>query len=278
MDENTRNEEIKKLEDKLSYLQEWIDRLKEANKVAQEVQQQIELVRWKIGVLKNLPPEADEIPFDPPKAEKDLDYTKSAIRQIPTYDRSALTNSTATTVSGTTDYYNFVTRIGDLNTQNAITFSGEFIEQYHSMQRSQDRQRMVRQMVEKLGNPQTVNRFDKAVDAFSLYKTGVGDRTSTALQIRTLLDGVQGTLFEKARNHAKENMTWGKMGSRLARIQPNSEDYNQFIMQYDVRSRLYSRLSDIGKDREGGSVTNLEYIWPQVVDHLYVTLSLLGLR
>ena len=133
-------------------------------------------------------------------------------------------------------------------------------------------------MIERLGNPNTIERFEKAVHAYSTYKSGIGERTSAANTIRNLIAGVQGTLFEKSRKQPKENMTWGKMGSRLARIVPNSENYPEFIRQNEVRTRLISSLSDIVKDREGGAATNLDFVWTRVLDHLFVTLSLLGLR
>lgn len=278
MNENTRKEEIKNLEAKLAHLVDWINGLKDANKIVPEVQQQIELVQWQLEVLKNTPDEAEEIPFTPPSAEKSYLHTKSVLPLIPKYEVGNIINSTSGTVSSSTDYYNYVSQVGDLGTPKAFEFSGRFTVLYQNIQQTQDRQSLVKQMIEKLENPSTVERYDRAVNAYSMYKSEIGERTSAAMEIRTLLDGVQGTLFEKAKKQPKENMTWGKMGSRLAGIVPDSENYKNFIYQYEIRSKLISRLSDIGKDREGGAATNLEFVWTQVLDHLYITLSLLGLR
>ena len=266
------------MEAKLAHLLEWVNGLKDANRIAPEVQQQIELVQWQLEVLKNAPDEAEEIPFNPPSAEKSYLLTKSVLPLIPKYDLGSMVNSTSGTVSSSSDYYSYVTRVGDLGTPIAFEFSGRFTGLYQNIQQTQDRQSLVKQMIEKLKNSNTVERYDRALNAYSMCKSEVGDRTSAAMAIRTLLDGVQGTLFEKARNQPKENMTWEKMGGRLANIVPDSENYKELIQQEEVRSKLISRLSDIGKDREGGAATNLEFIWTQVLDHLYVTLSLLGLR
>jgi len=189
-----------------------------------------------------------------------------------------MVNSTSGTVSSSTDYYSFVSRIGDLGTSNTVEYSGKYVSLYQDIQQTQDRQNLVRQMIEKLDNPNTLERFDRAVTAYSLYKTGIEERTSTAMTIRTLMDGVQGALFEKARKQPKENMRWEKMGSRLAGIVSSSGNYRNFMFQNQVRSQLISRLSDIGKDREGGAATNLGFVWTQVLDHLFVSLSLLGFR
>ena len=59
---------------------------------------------------------------------------------------------------------------------------------------------------------------------------------------------------------------------------PHSENYSEIVKQREIRSKLISRLSDIGKDREGGAATNLDFLWTQVLGHLFITLSLLGFR
>ena len=46
------------------------------------------------------------------------------------------------------------------------------------------------------------------------------------------------------------------------------------LRQKDVRGSLISRLSTVLKDREGGSLTNLDDLWIQVLDHIYVVLEL----
>lgn len=278
MDEKTRKEEIRNLEAELAHLLEWINGLKDANKAIHEIQKKIELTQWKLDVLKNTPEEAEEIPFNPPSAEKDYLYTKSVLPLIPKYNLGNMMNLTSGTVSSSSDYYNYVVRVSDLGTPVVFEFSQKFAASYQNIQQTQDRQSLVKQMIEKLGNSNTVERYDRAVNLYSLYKSGVGERTSAAMEIRTLLDGIQGTLFEKARNQIKEDMTWEKMGSRFAELKPDSENYREFIRQSEVRSKLISSLSDIGKDRKSGAATNLEFVWTQVLDHLFVTLSLLGLR
>ena len=278
MDEKTRKEEIKNLEAELAHLSEWMDGLKEANKAIPEVQKQIELIQWKLDVLKNTPEDADEIPFNPPSAEASYLRTKANLPLMPKYNLGNIANSTSGTISSSSDYYSYVTRIGDLQAPKAFEFSKTYTGLYQNIQQTQHRQTIVKQMIERLGNPNTIERYDIAFNAYSIFKSGIGERTSAAMAIRTLLDGVQGTLFTKARKQAKENMTWEKMGNRLAGITPSSDNHKDFILQYAKRSRLISSLSDIGKDREGGAATNLDHIWTQVLDHLFVTLSLLGLR
>src|SRR5688572_13539363 len=126
MDENIHKDEIKNLEAKLAHLLEWMNGLKDANKIVSEVQQQIELVQWQLEVLKNAPDEAEEIPFKPPSAEKSYLYTKSVLPLMPKYDAGNMLNSTSGTVSSSSDYYNYVVRVGDLGTPAVFEFSQKF--------------------------------------------------------------------------------------------------------------------------------------------------------
>ena len=134
MNENTHKEEIKNLEAKLTHLLEWMKGLRDANKIAPEVQQQIELVQWQLEVLRNSPDEAEEIPFNPPSAEQSYLYTKSILPLIPKYDIGGMVNSTSGTISSSSDYYGYVTRVGDLGTSIAFEFSGKFAGLYQNIQ------------------------------------------------------------------------------------------------------------------------------------------------
>ena len=108
-----------------------------------------------------------------------------------------------------------------------------------------------------------------------MFKAGTTPKTSTAVEIRTLIDGVKGDLFNLARKWQKENMSWEEMVERLARGEIEKQE---LLDQKKVHSSLISRLSDVLKDREGGSITNIENIWIQVLDHLYVLLNLIVLN
>jgi hypothetical protein len=91
--------------------------------------------------------------------------------------------------------------------------------------------------------------------------------------MRNLLDGIRGDLFKLARKWPKENMTWQKMAERLAKGGSTGVECQELIRQERNRSSLISRLSDILKDRETGSLTNLDNVWTQVMDHIYTVLA-----
>jgi hypothetical protein len=92
--------------------------------------------------------------------------------------------------------------------------------------------------------------------------------------MRTLLDGIKGDLFEKARNMAKENMTWERMAGRLSKGKSGGPEEKELVDQESERERLIECLSKVAKDREGGSRTDIDTLWTQILDHIYVVLTL----
>ena len=71
-------------------------------------------------------------------------------------------------------------------------------------------------------------------------------------------------------------MNWSNMSARLAINGGNGHEHMLLFNQERVHSSLLSRLAEVLKDREGGSVTNLDSIWTEILDHLYTVLGLLA--
>jgi hypothetical protein len=72
---------------------------------------------------------------------------------MPEYDSNSLMNATAVSASGTQSVYEYVARVGDLGTPEAVKYSEKYTGLYHELQASQDRTRVVRDLVGKLNNP-----------------------------------------------------------------------------------------------------------------------------
>jgi hypothetical protein len=266
-----------KLEAKSEYLKEWIERYKGAQEVVQYVQTNLDTTEWELQALNNRPDEADEIPLADlyTKFDRDYDYLTSALPMMPQYSPDAFLNSTAVSTSGSASVYEYVARVGDMGVPAAQAYSRKYTAIYHELQAAQARPKAIRDLLGKLGNPQTQERFDRALMAYSAAQSGTGERTTAALEMRTLLDGIKGDLFKKARRRPKENMSWSEMAARLAKGIPRGTEQQELADQELVRTSLISRLSDIAKDREGGSLTNLDNLWTQISDHIYIVLSLI---
>jgi hypothetical protein len=277
---STESDDIKALEAKHEYLKEWLDRYRKAQYILPHVQMQLDITEWELNALSNRPEEASEIPSGglTSRWNRDNDYLTDALPLMPDYDVRVLINSTAFTTEGSASVYEYVARVGDLGTPNAITYSNEYTTSYRVLQASQERPKAIRQLLEQFRNEQTLERFDRASKAYLATKSGVGERTAAALEMRTFLDGVKGDLFAKARQQPNENMHWARMAERLAINGPSGIECQVLLSQASIHSSLINRLSQVAKDREGQSVTNLDNIWTQMVDFAYTVLGLIDFR
>jgi len=270
---------LEKLREKRDYLKLWLERIKNAQEVVPVVHQTLEQTEWEIDALENAPVEADEITVVDlsDTIDRELHYWKIHVPIPPPYDVKAVSSSSAISTSATACIYEFVSRVGDLETPATVEYSGMYTVSYQELQQKQDRVSEVRRLIDMLGNPQTLERFERALASYHAAESSTGQRTSAAIEMRTLLDGIQGDLFEKARDHPGENMVWSTMAERLTKGEQGGVEEAELRGIQVSRSSLIDRLSRIGKDREGGSVTDLGHIWTQLLDHLYAVLSLVEL-
>jgi len=202
-------EAMKGLEAKRDYFREWLKRCGKAQESAPSIQQALEITEWELEALTNRPDEADEIQLGDLEArfEREYDHVAQTLPMMPEYDPGAIPTLTAVTTSGSASTYVYVTRVGGLGTQKAKDYADKYTITYRELQEAQSRPKEVEALLQKLGGSQTLERFSSAQKACSMSKSGIGARTAAALEMRTLLDGVKGDLFEKARRRQGENMT-----------------------------------------------------------------------
>lgn len=267
----------KYLRDQKEHLTTWLSRAENIQNAVPIIQSILEVTEWEIEALDNSTAEADEIPLAglTAKLERDYDYMINALPLPPDYDPIILSNTTAVLAAGSANVYDHVTRVGDLGTPDASTYALKFGAQYRDLLERHSRPQTVRDLLAKLRNPQTLQRFDRAFQAYMVAKSGVGKRTTAAAEMRTLLDGIKGDMFEIARRSPNENMTWGILAKRLSKGSNDGPEYQELIDQGIERSRLISRLSDVLKDREGGAITDLDNVWTLLLDHIFIVLGLI---
>jgi hypothetical protein len=272
------SDEAKKLEANRDYLAQWLERHKKAQFVAPYIQMNLEITEWEIQALANRPDEASEIPLTGLSArfDRDRNYLSNVLPMMPEYEPHELVNSTAVWTSGSASVYEYVTRVGELGTPNALAYSQKYTLSYNELQNAQARPNEVRALIERLNSPQTLQRFDRALSAHYAARSGTGQRTAAASEMRTLLDGLQGDLFARARKWKKENMTWATMAERLSKGKSGQTEQQELANQEAARTRLISQLSDVLKNREGSSSMNLDNLWAQVLDHIYIVLGLIN--
>lgn len=271
-------ESLEKLKAKKRHLEEWLRNHKSADEVAAEVQKNLDFTNWQIDALEGSPDEADEIPRPDLTQTLDSDsaYLSQVLPPMPPYDMKRVVAASAFTSSGTIPIYQYVSRVGDLGTEDSIRYSTRVTVAFQELQQTYDRPGEIRELLAKLGNPGTLDRFDAALRSLYAYKRGTANRASPAIDMRTLIDGAKGDLYERARMHPKEGISWQTMSARLALGGEASEQYTQLLAIENTHSSLVSRLSDIAKDREAGSATSIDNVWAELQDYLVSLLRLLS--
>jgi hypothetical protein len=271
---------LNKLYWKAEYLESWLEKFKSAEDVAPEVQKNLEFTRWQIEAVEACPDESSEVPFPnlTITLDSDIKHLETALPLIPTYDKEQILGSTSFTASGTASIFDFTVRVGDLGTEDAEEYSGKFTIAFQELQKKYDRPNEVRELIERTKNPNTLERFDAARECYESYQIDNSQRTAVAVNMRNLIDGVKGDLFKAAQQQPKENMTWSSMANRIARGGPDGPQAAELLGQEEKHSALVTRLSDVLKDREAGSFTNIDYLWSDVLDYLVAVLGLVDVK
>jgi len=270
---------LDRLRRKRKYLGDWLAGHASAEDIAGSVKEALDFTEWQIEAIETRPVEAAEIPFPDlvDTLDSDMEHLESALPMIPTYDPEMVLGSSALTSASTVDIFDFAGRIGDLGTEDASAYSGKIRMRFYDLQEKYDKPSELRKLLERLENSNTLERFDNALSNYQAYSRGSVDRASVATSLRTLIDGVKGDLWEAARQHAGENMTWQIIVRRLVRGGPQGPQARE-LMQHERRhSALVSRLSDVLKDREAGSVTDIDALWSDVQGYLFTLLGLVDI-
>lgn len=269
------SDEIKPLRKIQAYLAEWLAKFRKAQELVPFVQRNLEITEWELNVFENSPAESDEIarPDLTEAYEQRLIHIESAIPDLPEFDPSQFVSTLAYTTSSSSDVFTYVSRVGDLDTPDAVDFSRQYTAEYDQIQKKQDREAEVGKLIIERTSPGSHERFERAKVALAAERAQVAERTATGNEVRNLLLGLKGDLFEKARKWDKENMTWPVMARRLAKGGEDSDEATELTNQGHVHAALLDRLASVAKDREVGSLTNLDFIWTETLDHLFVVLS-----
>jgi hypothetical protein len=271
------SDDIEKLEERKAYLEEVKSSYLKAQTVLPIIQQNIDLTDWQIRAYKNLPPESAEVPKPSRKYELEAEnqYLRGLYKVLSIPSEQQLFLSTSVAISGGTIDFNYVNRIKDLGTPSALEYGSAFILEYNQLQDVQQRPQQVRALLIKINSKDLSNRFDSAHQSYLAFRSGSEKRTAAANEVRNLLLGLKGELWKLARQFPKENMTWNTMSARLATNGGGGTEHVILNAQDSVHSSLLDRLADVLKDREGGSITNLDSIWVETLDHLYTVLGLI---
>lgn len=262
---------------KREYLKTFLDKLSKAQEISPQIYKELDITNWEIDMLSNRPDEAAEIP-DKEMREHfsiEMQYLHQALPMIPDYDARMISSSDGISTAGTAISYGYAAHVGDIRTPKAFEFSGHFTAQYQEIQKKYDRPKEIRNLLLRLPSRDNLTRFDSAKVSYIQYKAGIGKKTSAANEMRNFVNGLKGDLFQLVFKE-NENKSWHEMTKRLSKDDPSGYVFREILNQEKPHSDLLSGLADILKDREGGSLTDLDHIWTKILDHTYILLKLIG--
>lgn len=263
--------------DTRDYLKKWIENCQKANEMLPGVQRSYELIDWQCDALSKLP-ESKRRSLDESSISfftRNYGEIRNALPMIPTYNPQTITLCGTLAVSGASATFDHISKIYDPSDTSFAVFYESQAQNYHRIQQSQNRLEEVRVLLRCQFPDGVMRQYEVTISAYYVAKSGIGEHAVAAGEMRTLLDKVKGELWNKARSHPEENMTWEKMTTRLRPISRNSVFHTQLMDQEKIRSHLYEILSLIFKRREGDSTRNIDDIWMMVLDHLFVVCNCL---
>lgn len=278
MNKEDKDKTIKILEDKQKHLTECLGDVNKVNAAVPDIKKNLDMTEWSLRSIKEFPEEAINLLPDelPEMIQKDWLFTQTALPRITGYDNTGfITDSTSVTTSGTLFIFEGVSGVANLGRPELVSFSEEMANSYRDLQAKQNRASDARHLLENFHNTQCLERFNRAETAYESSRAGTASRREAALEIRTFIDGMKGALFELARTHPGEDVTWERMAERLAKNGAGGTEYYELVNAKIMRSKLIDHLSTIAKDREGSIPRDLDNVWAETLDHIYTVLGLI---
>jgi hypothetical protein len=263
---------MKKLTDARDYLRLWLERAGQVADAAPQVQRLHDLVDWEVRTYEQRPPEADAVPALDLDRSGNVLYERlsSGLPMLPKIDGRFVTDIGSATASTSSAMVSYVSSVFDLQTPAAVTYATEALTRFQGLREAQDRPEQVRSLL--LSHmPNAVKRFDMARQAYERSRSRLADPTTVALEIRTFLDAIKGEVLERARRHAKENMTLEMAVERLfSSVATRAEIEEQLSRR---RSALIDALSNVAKRRNEPVQYDLDALWSRALDHAFVVLN-----
>jgi len=192
----------------LRTIDEWCAALKRANEIAPTVAKLREEVRWEVGVFEQLPPEADNVSSTgvDEQSRIALEAFQKRVPAMPPYSKELVCQISSTTSNTASVTVSFLSRVTQLESPAARQYGLVKLQEYFDMQAAHKRPEEVRQLIDR-HIPLLLPRFDQAYDTVGQFVAGVSTDTAAANDMRNLVDGLQGQLYERARHAPKEIMT-----------------------------------------------------------------------
>jgi hypothetical protein len=256
------------------YLGDWLKQAKSVEEVVPKVQQQWELAKWEEDTLCHVPNQVPNIlPGDVTSSlAEDLETVHEALPQIPQINVATLCVSAATTSTTSAIIYQATEDARHSGDAHVHSWGATYSEQYEILQNQLGRQQEVRSLLHNL-NPKLGLEFDDAVSGYRAVLAGTSSQPKAGIALRNVMEHYKGELMNLARQRPKEQkITWEDMSHRL--VDNVGVARKRFQQQEKGWGDLQQRLSKVAKGHIQLDESELKRVFTEVLDHLYIVLSL----
>lgn len=272
-------DKIKKiLAERKSHYANWLKQQKEAQNMIPHVQSALDMVTWEEQQYSLMPGEASAyIPGEMIEKKKDENkIIKGSLPLHKDFDTSLIIDMRVIEASGTATAAQ--TAISLLNSDEKGKYSNlnNIIKNYGRLQEKQNKLDLVEELIVRLENDDLLKRFLRAKDAYLKSKSNAASRREVALESRNFLNLLIGVLKNKSKALYKKRKCWEQIIEYFINDDNSGIKKGELLIQYDIQSQLLEDFTNILKDKEfkKGKI-DLINIWLQLLEHIYVVLSLM---
>jgi len=272
---------LEELQKRREYLMQWQENHSAAKDVAPIIKEQLDYANWAMDSLKEMPTMSGEKgqPDFVNRLEAENAYMRDAIPMIPQYNMVDAYGATAVNTSGYSGMYQYIAGAQDYGKVQVVDWSKTYTNRYREIQETHGKKDRVRSLITQLEDGQLNVRFDDAYKNFVLSQSDEKECIAAANSIRNLLYGIRGKLWERVPHQKNEKFKWEKMVTSLVdqgllNLQ-QQQTLNDEQATYDY---IISELSPMAKNHGSTTSSLLENVWTQLLDLIYVLLTLIILR
>ncbi|MHB8843324.1 MAG: hypothetical protein ACYC7L_01120 [Nitrospirota bacterium] len=265
------DENINNLEKKESHLQQWLENYKSAGDVVPIVEKNLELTRWEIETLRNVPSAGSNEDLNK-QIKYDAEQVENELPMMPKYSVLHMKIAYTSTASAATVYSGLLQNV-TWGVVQQPDYAFRYLEKYNHMQMSHMREEEVSVLLMSLKIDYLNSLFARTKQLVYEAKSNPLKNAAAGNEMRNLMLKFKGELFAKSRiNESEKNVTWEKMSSRLSGGDAYIEQ--ELLLQEKAYGQLNDVLSDLLKERHQIVSGEVQSAWVQLLDHLFVTLGL----
>lgn len=260
--------------EKKRHISNWLSQAKTIADAVPKVQQQLELASWETSALSDAPDEIITHLSGNLNSSlcQDLEIMKQALPQMPEIDLKILNASTGSMSVTAADVY----KITDHARWSVVVLISEwgnrYSNEYLALQDRLEREGEVLNLLTKM-KPSLGHEFKQASNDVKKCLANNISQISSGIAMRNVLEHFKGELFELARKHLREQkLNWSEIADRLV-VSGTLRD--RFKIQEERWNHLQQRLSRLAKGHITIDNLELKSIFAELIDHIYISLSLI---